>query len=227
MKRRYVQRAQDTRLLYPDHHLGKSGSTTAYERVHRDVMWTVGLVAFHEVAPGTHFGGCLRTGAVAEEQGQEATHVVSRRFMRQLEHAVQAGCLSDEDMTTLNAAYDLMPAFDNEPPIPCHRDYCVANWLINEDSAWVGVIDFEFSAWDVRVADFSRDPHWSWIGRPDLWEAFFEGYGWSPTPTEEQQLLIAHAEYALSAIVWGREHAYYGFEREGCESLAHLASFVR
>ena len=55
-------------------------------------------------------------------------------------------------------------------------------------------------------------------------EAFLQGYGRSFAPTEEQQLLVARAEYALSAILWGHDHAFYGFEREGREALAHLAS---
>jgi hypothetical protein len=98
---------------------------------------------------------------------------------------------------------------------------------VSKEGTWAGVIDFEFAYWDVRVADFSRDPDWSWIRRPDLVEAFFEGYGRLLTPTEEQQLLVAHAEYALGAILWGHDHAFYGFEQEGRESLAHLASLLK
>jgi Ser/Thr protein kinase RdoA (MazF antagonist) len=120
----------------------------------------------------------------------------------------------------------LTPAFDGERPVPCHRDYCAANWLVRPDGTWAGIIDFEFAHWDVRVADFARDPHWNWIHRPDLIDAFFEGYGRSLTPAEEQQLLVARAEYALSAIVWGRDHAFHGFEWEGRVSLAHLASLL-
>ena len=88
------------------------------------------------------------------------------------------------------------------------------------------MIDFEFAYWDVRVADFSRDPDWGWIHRPDLVEAFFQGYGRSLTPREEQQLLVARADYALSAILWGRDNAFFGFEREGREALAHLAPLL-
>ncbi len=91
----------------------------------------------------------------------------------------------------------------------------------------MGVIDFEFAHWDVRVADFSRYPDWTYIERPDLVEAFFEGYRRFLTHEEEQQLLVAHAEYALGAITWGRDHSFFGFEREGRESLAHLASALR
>ena len=79
----------------------------------------------------------------------------------------------------------------------------------------------------LSVADFTRDPNWAWIRRPDLSEAFLDGYGRTFTPAEQQQQLVAHAEYALSAILWGRDNAFYGFEREGREALAHLATLLR
>ena len=80
---------------------------------------------------------------------------------------------------------------------------------------------------DVRVADFTRYPNWDWIGRPDLTEAFFEGYGRSFTPAEEQQRLVGHVLYALVAIVWGEEVGYHGFAAEGRLALAHLAGQLR
>jgi len=89
------------------------------------------------------------------------------------------------------------------------------------------VIDLEFAYWDVRVADFSRDPDWAWVLRPDLDEALCEGYGRPLSAAEEEQRLVVRAEYALGAIVWGHDNAFYGFEQEGREALAHLASLLR
>jgi aminoglycoside phosphotransferase len=182
------------------------------------------LVALHDLGPGECFGPCLRDGTCVEGVTQNAREYVSKRFKSQIERAIHGGYITEDERTTLHAAYGLIPAFEGERPIPCHRDYCAANWLVSKEGTWAGIIDFEFACWDVRVADFSRDPDWSWIRRPDLVDAFFEGYGRALTPTEEQQLLVAHAEYALGAILWGHDHAFYGFEREGRESLAHLAS---
>jgi 8-oxo-dGTP diphosphatase len=184
------------------------------------------LIAFHNLGSGEFFGPCLRDGTCAETFPKNAREYVSNRFISQMESAIHAGYISDDELATFQAAYHLIPAFEGERPVPCHRDYCTANWLISKEGTWAGVIDFEFAYWDVRVADFSRDPDWYWIRRPDLVDAFFEGYGRSLTPTEEQQLLVAHTEYALSAILWGHEHAFYGFEREGRESLIHLSSLL-
>ncbi len=195
----------------------------------RDVWRAAGaaLTALHDLGTGESFGPCLRNGAYAGELTQNAREYVSKRFKSQIERAIHAGYIDENELATLHAAYDLIPAFEGERPIPCHRDYCTANWLISQDGTWTGVIDFEFAYWDVRVADFSRYPDWSWIDRPDLVDAFFEGYGRSLTTTEEQQLLVAHAEYALSAILWGHDHSFYGFEQEGRESLTHLASLIK
>ena len=44
--------------------------------------------------------------------------------------------------------------------------------------------------------------------------------------TEEQQQLVAHVQYALSAIVWGREAEFYGFEAEGRQALQHLSALL-
>jgi hypothetical protein len=88
-------------------------------------------------------------------------------------------------------------------------------------------MDFEFACWDVRVADFSRDPGWSWMRRPDLCDTFLDGYGRPHCTAEAQQLLVSHAEYALDAILWGHDHTFYGFEQQGRSALAHLVSLLR
>jgi aminoglycoside phosphotransferase len=185
------------------------------------------LVPLHNLGPGEHFGPCLRDGTPAQAFPQSAQEHVAQRLESQIEHANGAGYIDDDELSTMRAASDLIPAFEGERPAPCHRDYCAPNWLVDGAGTWAGVIDFEFAYWDVRVADFARDPDWYWILRPDLVQAFFEGYGRALTPTEEQQLLVARAEYALSAIIWGHENAFYGFEQEGRDSLAHLATLLR
>lgn len=183
------------------------------------------LVALHDLAPGPYFGPCWRAGTGAAAT-LDARAYVAQRFAQQLERAQRGAYINAPELAILQAAYDLLPAFAGERPTACHRDYCAANWLVAESGAWTGVIDFEFAHWDVRVADFSRDPTWAWLQRPDLVTAFFEGYGRPLSPTAEQQRLVAYAEYALGAIVWGRDFAFYGFEREGHAALTHLGKWL-
>lgn len=185
------------------------------------------LTALHALGPGEGFGACLRDGTCAEKLPRDAIEYVSTRLRSHMERALEGGYIADEERATVQAVYGLIPAFEGERPIPCHRDYCADNLLVSKEGTWTGVIDFEFACWDLRVADFTRDPNWSWVCRPDLFSAFLEGYGISRTPRLEQQLLVAHAEYALAAILWGHDSGFHGFEREGHESLAHLATLLK
>jgi Ser/Thr protein kinase RdoA (MazF antagonist) len=180
------------------------------------------LAGLHGYAPGEFFGPCRRNGA-AVGTITDAVEYVSNDLEREIDKAVRAGQLSDEELAVMRAALALTPAFAGERPIPCHRDYCPANWLVSDAGVWCGVIDFEFACWDVRVADFARYPGWEWINRPDLLEALFDGYGRPLMPQEEQQRLVANSQYALSAITWGNEVSYLGFVAEGRQALEHLS----
>ena len=180
------------------------------------------LAGLHSLAEGDCFGPCGRDGACVGEPIRDATEYVLAELDRQADEGARAGYLSDGELAVVRAAQGLATAFAGERPVPCHRDYGPANWLVTPDGAWAGVIDFEFAYWDVQVADFSRYPNWEWIDRPELLDAFFDGYGRSLTPKEEQQLLVARTQYAVGAISWGREHSYHGFEEEGRRALRFI-----
>ncbi len=184
------------------------------------------LAAFHNLAVGEYFGACRRDGACAGRLVSDARQYVSDIIEEQVQRGLKGGFLSEDELSVVHSALALLPAFEGERPAPCHRDYCPANWLVNRAGAWTGVIDFEFAAWDVHVSDFTHYPNWDWIDRPDLAEAFFEGYGRSFTPKEEQQRLLAHTLYTLSAVVWGMENSYFGFAADGRQALKHLGKLL-
>ncbi|MBN1246678.1 MAG: aminoglycoside phosphotransferase family protein [Anaerolineae bacterium] len=184
------------------------------------------LPALHELESGASLGPCNRDGTPVGAPRPDAVTAIAERFAQDIERAIQGASVSETELVTLRAAHDLIPAFAGERPTPCHRDYCAANWLVDEDGNWAGVIDFEFAYWDVRVVDFARDPNWAWVIRPDLVAAFMEGYGRPLSAAAEQQCLVARAEYALGAILWGRDNAYYRFAREGHEALAYLRDLL-
>lgn len=185
------------------------------------------LAALHGLATGEYFGPCRRDGTPASDPTHDARGHVASCLENRLERGIRMGYLSDDEVAIGRAALDLVPAFEGELPVPCHRDYCPANWLVTDDGVWSGVADFEFARWDVRVTDFARYPDWDWISRPDLTEAFFDGYGRSFSPEEEQQRLVAHVQYALDAIVWGNDNAYHGFAADGRQALEHLGTLLR
>jgi Ser/Thr protein kinase RdoA (MazF antagonist) len=184
------------------------------------------LTGLHGYTEGAFFGPCRRDGLPTGVPVRHAVEYVESELEREIGVALCAGYLDDEELAVLRAAQRLAPAFAGERPVPCHRDYCPYNWLVNEEGDWAGIIDFEFAHWDVRVAEFSRYPDWEWIHKPDLVEALLEGYGRSLTPREEEQCLVARVQYALSAITWGMEASYLGFVAEGRQALRHLAELL-
>lgn len=181
------------------------------------------LTLLHGIGPGEFFGPCERDGSPLEPTGRDVLAHLASRLQEKAERAARAGLLDRHESAVVEAALDLVPAFAGEHPTACHRDYSAANWIV-ACGRLSGVIDFEFSYWDVRTADFSRDPGWTWIHRPDLIAAFFEGYDHKLTEREKEKLFVSRTEYALDAVIWGREHQYYGFEREGHAALRHLGS---
>ncbi len=180
------------------------------------------LATLHNASVGEYFGPCRRDGACVGIPIDDAREYVLTDFNNWLEQGRRGGYLNEDELAIVAAASELVPAFEGECPVACHRDYGPANWLVTSDGVWTGVIDFEFSYWDVRAADFARYPNWEWIDRPERIEAFFEGYGCDFSPRDDQQRLVAQALYALGAIVWGMGNAYYGFAGEGRRALQTL-----
>ena len=189
------------------------------------------LAAFHDSAVGESFGHCGRDGVCIGTPIRDAREYISSELQLGIDVGAHAGYFSDDELAVIRAAQELVPAFADERPVPCHRDYCPLNWLVTDDGIWAGVIDFEFAYWDVRVADFSRYPDWEWMRRPDLLEAFFDGYGRPLTPKEEQQRLVSYTQYALSMVIWGCENSLNDSAEEaghcmGRQALKHLAGLL-
>jgi Ser/Thr protein kinase RdoA (MazF antagonist) len=185
------------------------------------------LSGLHKSAQGDWFGPCRRDGTCAATPVFDAQAYVTKELDDWLARGLRVDALSKAELTILHSARGLIPAFAGERPTACHRDYCPANWLVNSAGLWTGVIDFEFAYWDVWVSDFARNPAWDWIHHPDRINAFIAGYGRPFTLKEEQQLLFAHALYALSAIVWGEENAYHGFAEGGRQSLKMVGDHTK
>jgi Ser/Thr protein kinase RdoA (MazF antagonist) len=199
--------------------------TTAQE----EVVWHAAgraLAGLHRFADGPFFGPCKRDGTSAGTPIEDAVAHVEGQLDRQIAKGVEVGYVADEHVAVVKGVRELVGAFEGEKPVPCHRDYCPANWLVTDEGVWTGVIDFEFSRWDVRVADFSRYPDWEWMAKPHLLEALFDGYGRRLTATEEQQQLVARAQYALEAVVWGCGHSYHGLAEEGRRALKRIGGLL-
>lgn len=198
-------------------------------REHEQQVWYVAgreLGKLHDFTTGEYFGPSKRDGSPLGPHAREACEYVSTEFQRLIDIGLKGGYLTDGELEVVQKTLDQVSVFEGEKPVPCHRDYGPDNWLVTEKGIWSGVIDFEFSSWDLRVVDFARYPNWEWIHRPDLLDAFFDGYGRPLTSVEALQCLILRSQYALGAIVWGHENEFYGFEKEGREALRYMACLI-
>jgi Ser/Thr protein kinase RdoA (MazF antagonist) len=184
------------------------------------------LAALHSLPAGDCFGPPRRSGGCAGEQIRAAAAYLTAELDHWSERGLRAACLSADELAILRDVRGLITAFEDEPARPCHRDYGPANWLVTSDGEWSGVIDFEFSRWDTRIADFTRYPDWEPLLHPERPAALLEGYGRAFTAQEEQQMLFGHALYALGAVVWGMESAFFIFAEEGRRALRAVAGLL-
>lgn len=88
---------------------------------------------------------------------------------------------------------------------PCHLDFQPRNWLVGSPGG-VSVIDFEHARIDLPARDLVRLRFRTWPGRPDLRDAFLEGYGRPLSPTEERLTWHLGALDALTALARGQEN---------------------
>jgi aminoglycoside phosphotransferase (APT) family kinase protein len=208
---------------------GKNLEDAALPASQQPTVWRAAgraLTALHDHAAGEFFGVAKRDGSPAGPVVTDAVEYIGAEFADLTAKAAAEGWLTVAERAVVERARALIPAFEGEPPTPCHRDYCPVNWIVDAQGEWIGVIDYEFARWDVRVTEFSRYPDWDWMLRPDLTDALLEGYSRPFTTVEQDQLLVARAKYALGAIVWGHENEFFGFEQEGRDALVFLSDLL-
>jgi hypothetical protein len=110
----------------------------------------------------------------------------------------------------------------NVPPGgPCHLDFQPRNWLISR-SGDVSVIDFEHARIDLPARDFVRLRFRIWAARPDLRDAFLDGYGRPLTEAEDQVVWHLGAIDALTALARGHETADPELTASGRATLRQL-----
>lgn len=89
------------------------------------------------------------------------------------------------------------------PHVPTHGDAQLRNTLWASHLRRLALIDFERSEYGPAVRDLVRLEYGPWERRPELRDAFHDGYGQLPSPLETDVLRCMAALDALSGIVWG------------------------
>jgi hypothetical protein len=136
------------------------------------------------------------------------------------------GVVGGADLDFVRAQIRLMESMPAARNGPIHNDNQPRNWL-TDSAGTVRVIDFGKAKRDVQLRDFDRMRHQEWRDRPDLRDAFFDGYGRTLSDGEEQMLTCIGAVAAVTTILWARAHADGSFERHGWRTLEFLRATSR
>ncbi|MFJ2812147.1 phosphotransferase [Streptomyces sp. NPDC087294] len=177
-----------------------------------------------------HAGSWLRhfhggPGDLSVQDRKDAAAEITRAAAGADKHLERAGNLmsSEEQRTVRRYAAEL----GHVGPLPSayvHGDFPPRNWLLDTDRASnaFGAVDLERARPHAVIADAVLLACGPWVGRPDLEQAFWDGYGRDLSAAEERALRCLSALDAASAIAWGVPNADREIVSRGRAALARL-----
>jgi len=129
--------------------------------------------------------------------------------------------LAAEDATVVDSHLTALRMTGVTHGVPCHLDFQPRNWLLDE-SGNLSLIDFEHARTDLAVRDFVRLRFRVWPSRPNLQDAFFDGYGRRLTDAEDELVWHLGALDALTALARGRQTGDRALTTSGHATLRQL-----
>jgi Choline/ethanolamine kinase len=105
--------------------------------------------------------------------------------------------------------------------VPCHLDFQPRNWLLGQ-AADLYLVDFEHAHTDLPLRDLVRLRFRVWPARPDLKDAFLNGYGHDLTGSDTETLQHLGALDALTAIAGGHQNHDIQLVQYGHSALRQL-----
>jgi hypothetical protein len=106
--------------------------------------------------------------------------------------------LSAADLGIASAHLAALQQATDPDGVPCHLDFQPRNWLLGPD-ADLYLVDFEHARADLPLRDLVRLRFRIWPARPDLKDAFLNGYGCDLTGSDTETLQHLGALDALTA----------------------------
>ena len=105
-----------------------------------------------------------------------------------------------------------------------HRDWKPRNWIVDNDTLYA--FDFEHSRSDHWLADVADLWFGEWAERVDLAEAFFDGYGRSPSASDMERLNGVAVLSCISTIVWSLHDGATGLAADARRALTNVRRSV-
>jgi Ser/Thr protein kinase RdoA (MazF antagonist) len=124
-------------------------------------------------------------------------------------------------------AADLLSLAPELPVVPTHGDTQPRNWLWDQATRQLAMIDFERAEPGPAVRDLVRLDYGPWDQRPDLRASFLGGYGRALAHAEEEALPRLAALDALSGLQWGTLNGDREVTNRAARTFARLADFPR
>lgn len=95
-----------------------------------------------------------------------------------------------------------------------HDDNQPRNWVLSPTGR-LAMIDFARAKLDLYLHDFERMVFAEWTDRPELADAFFDGYGRRLSDDESAMITYRGALQGMGTVIWSREHGDPGYEQHG------------
>ncbi|MFD2081855.1 Phosphotransferase enzyme family protein [Actinopolymorpha cephalotaxi] len=161
--------------------------------------------------PGLHrLGGTLlRRLHDAEEFTPDPDYAAAKEAELEEWLARSDGLLDPAETAFARSEIRCLQGLPSPPTVPCHRDYSPRNWLLDGRNLYA--IDFEWARPDAWVADLGKLFFGPWQGRPDLRDAFLEGYGHMLTGDDLGHLVHGHALTVTWQLIWSTQHGNLSF----------------
>ncbi|GGK71907.1 hypothetical protein GCM10011509_20640 [Ornithinimicrobium pekingense] len=141
--------------------------------------------------------------------GHEAAADAKVRWWLEQEHRIPAPAVAGVHEALASHAHDVVDL------VPTHGDWHTRNWLVHEGE--VRVIDLGRAELRPAWTDLVRLAGREWVGRPDLEEAFLDGYGSDPRPRGLWRATLLRE--AVGTAVWAYRVGDHAFEEHGLRLL--------
>ncbi len=127
-----------------------------------------------------------------------------------------AGVVDDDLLDGVRRLFD-RPLPESARRVPCHRDLHLGNVIVDLEADPIGLtlIDYGQARMDLWLADLVKLFQVPDDVAPDVWRAFFEGYGRRMRPDELPWFRALRALHGVATWTWAWEHGDEPAQRVG------------